>query len=138
LVVAAPAADGPQRFEVEGADAASRFLASWGVAADARRRVWEAIALHTCTGIAERLGPLTRLTRAGVVADFAGPAVAGPARRREFESLLPRLDVERHLADAVVRQAVDNPAKAPPSTWPGALLRAHLADPHRTGVNPAF
>jgi HD domain len=126
--------DGPQRFEVEGADAAADFLASWEVPPQARQRVWEAIALHTSPGIAERMGPLTRLTRAGVVADFTAPADA----RRDLESLLPRLDVERHLGDAVVRQAVRNPAKAPRATWPGGLLRAHLADPHRAGVNPAF
>jgi hypothetical protein len=131
----ADAYDGPQRFEVEGADAASRFLASRGVAADARQRVWEAIALHTSPGIAERLGPVTRLTRAGVLSDFATP---GLAPRRDIEALLPRLDVERHLADAVVRQALHNAAKAPRATWPGALLHAHLADPHHDGANPGF
>jgi hypothetical protein len=144
----AEAYNGPQRFEVEGADAASEFLRSRGAPADACQRVWEAIALHTSPGIAERLGPLTRLTRAGVVSDFAGPSTASrpaasppeasQAQRDEIESLLPRLDVERHLGDAVVRQAVENPAKAPPSTWPGGLLRAHLADPLMEGVNPAF
>lgn len=142
----AEAYDGPQRFELEGADAAAAFLASWGAPADAGQRVWEAIALHTSPGIAERLGPLARLTRAGVVSDFAAAAGgsgerAQPgerARRGEIEAVLPRLDVERHLGDAVVRQAVANPAKAPRSSWPGGLLRAHLADPLRTGVNPEF
>jgi hypothetical protein len=135
--------NGPQRFEVDGADAAAEFLRAWGAPPDARQRVWEAIALHTSPGIAERLAPLTRLTRAGVVSDFAGPAVECPsaaseAQRGEIESLLPRLDVERQLGDAVVGQAVRNPAKAPPSSWPGGLLQAHLADPLLAGVNPAF
>lgn len=138
----ADAYDGPQRFEVDGADAAARFLASHGAPAEARGRVWEAIALHTSPGIAERLAPLTRLTRAGVVSDFTGPTPGPPgattAQRGEIESQFPRLDVERHLGDAVVRQAVANPAKAPRSSWPGGLLRAHLADPQRDGVNPAF
>jgi hypothetical protein len=134
--------NGPQRFEVDGADAAAGFLQSWGAPAAVRQRVWEAIALHTSPGIAERLAPLTRLTRADVVSDFAG-AAAGPsavsaARRGEIESRYPRDDIERHLADAVIRQAVANPAKAPRSSWPGGLLRAHLADPRRDGTNPAF
>jgi hypothetical protein len=138
----AGAFNGGQRFEVDGADAAVEFLQSWGAPAAVGQRVWEAIALHTSPGIAERLGPLTRLTRAGVVGDFAGPA-AGPsgvsaAQRGEIESRYPRDGIEGHLAAAVVGQAVANPAKAPPSSWPGGLLRAHLADPHRTGINPAF
>jgi HD domain len=134
--------NGRQRFEVDGADGAAGFLESWGAPAAARRRVWEAIALHTSPGIAERLGPLTRLTRAGVVSDFATTAAApsgvSTAKRREIESRYPRDDIERHLADAVIAQAVADPAKAPRSSWPGGLLRAHLADPYRDGTNPAF
>jgi hypothetical protein len=130
--------DGSQRFEVEGADGAAAFLDSAGAAADVRQRVWEAIALHTSPGIAERLGPLTRLTRAGVVSDFGRSAVATATQRAEIEARLPRLDIERRLGDAVVRQAVANPAKAPRASWPGGLLQAHLADPSATGVNPAF
>jgi hypothetical protein len=129
----ATAYNGPQRFEVDGADAAAEFLRSHGMPAQTNQRVWEAIALHTSPGIAERMGPLTRLTRAGVVSDFT------PRRRnREIEDLLPRLDIERELAAAVVGQAIGNRAKAPRSSWPGGLLRAHLANPRREGVNPAF
>jgi hypothetical protein len=134
----ADAYNGRQRFEVDGADGAAGFLESWGAPAEVRQRVWEAIALHTSPGIAERLGPLTRLTRAGVVSDFAAPAAAPSGPRVEIESRYPRDDIERHLADAVVAQAVADPAKAPRSSWPGGLLRAHLADPHHDGVNPAF
>jgi HD domain len=138
----AEAYNGRQRFEVDGADAAAAFLESRGAPAAVRQRVWEAIALHTSPGIAERLGPLTRLTRAGVVSDFAVPPAApygvSTATRAEIESRYPRGDVERHLADAVVAQAVADPGKAPRSSWPGGLLRAHLADPHREGTNPAF
>jgi HD superfamily phosphodiesterase len=42
-----------QRFEVDGADAARDFLASHGMPADAIRRVWSSIALHTTHGIPE-------------------------------------------------------------------------------------
>ncbi|MEV5426913.1 hypothetical protein AB0K85_29730 [Streptomyces cellulosae] len=50
----------------------------------------------------------------------------------------PRLGIETVLADAVVAQAVQCPQKAPPSSWPGGLLAAHLAKPTHSGVNPAF
>jgi hypothetical protein len=51
---------------------------------------------------------------------------------------LPRLDIEKELGDAVVRQALDRPEKAPPASWPGDLVRATKEDPEWEGVNKAF
>jgi hypothetical protein len=131
--------DGPQRFEVEGADAATEFLTEWSADPAARTRVWEAIALHTSPGLAERLGPLTRLTRVGVLMDFGRPdPPAPPGVRDRLEAAYPRLDIERELADAVVRQAIGRPTKAPASSWPGGLLQAHLDELAAGSVNPAF
>ena len=115
----ADAYDGAQRFEVDGADAAARYLTGHGLAAADVDQVWEAIALHTSPQIAERRGPLAMLTRRGVLADFSGTD--------RFADRYPRLDIERVLAGAVVAQALRNPAKAPSSSWPGQLLAAHLA-----------
>src|SRR5262249_23286455 len=117
----ADAFDGPQRFEVHGADAAAEFLRGNGFGAADVDQVWEAIALHTSPHIAERRGPVPMLTRLGVLEDFSGNP------HPDVEQRYPRLDVERVLADAVVAQALRNPAKAPASSWPGGLLRAHLA-----------
>ena len=134
----AAAFDGPQRFEVEGADAAAHFLRVEGVGSATISRIWEAIALHTSPGIAERMGVLTRLTRIGVVTDFGRGSLASHELAAEIEQRYPRLDIERTLADAVVRQAIGQPGKAPASTWPGGLLRAHLADPDAPGLNAGF
>lgn len=120
----ADAYDGPQRFEVEGADAAAEFLTSEGIDAAGVDQVWEAIALHTSPQIAERRGPVTLLTRLGVRNDFGAPD-ADDAVRAAVERDLPRLDVERELNDAVVAQALRRPDKAPKSSWPGGLLQAH-------------
>jgi hypothetical protein len=117
----ADAYDGTQRFEVDGADAAARFLTEQGFAAPDVDQVWEAIALHTSPHIAERRGPVPMLTRLGVLADFDA------ANADAFADRYPRLDVERVLTGAVVAQALRNPAKAPASTWPGGLYRAYLA-----------
>ncbi|MBG7702536.1 HD domain-containing protein [Streptomyces sp. MC1] len=130
--------DGPQRFEVEGADAASGFLAERDVAPELRRQVWEAIALHTSPGIAERMGPLTRFVRLGVTVDFGSDTGAISEDLRAALGQFPRADIEVVLGDAVVAQAVRRPNKAPASSWPGGLLVAHLADPGHTGVNEAF
>ncbi|MEU3365215.1 hypothetical protein [Streptomyces pseudogriseolus] len=88
------------------------------------------------------MGTLPRLVRLAVLADFGRTDLIGAEGRNELtEALdrLPRLDIETALADAVVAQALRNPEKAPPSSWPGGLLAAHQANPDRTGGgNPAF
>ncbi|MFD5569970.1 HD domain-containing protein [Streptomyces cadmiisoli] len=133
--------DGPQRFEVEGADAAHAFLARHDWPEPLIQQVWEAIALHTSPGIAERMGTLSRLVRLGVLADFGAidpPKGEDAEELAESLGLYPRLDIETVLADAVVAQALLRPEKAPRATWPGGLLAAHLADREHTGANPAF
>src|ERR1700722_11583726 len=55
-------AKGEARFEVEGADLAAPPLGEHGVPERYVDRVWEAIALHTSPGIAERRGLLAYLT----------------------------------------------------------------------------
>ena len=52
-------ARGQARFEVEGADLAAAVLRAHGVAEADVERVWEAIALHSSHGLAERRGLLT-------------------------------------------------------------------------------
>ena len=57
-------APGKARFEVEGADLAAELLRQHCIAADVDR-VWEAIALHSSIGLADRRGLLTYLTHNG-------------------------------------------------------------------------
>lgn len=131
--------DGTQRFEVEGADAATGFLVEHGVDGARADQVWQAIALHTSPGIVERRGPIPVLTRLGVQADFGSGTELTTAEVAELESRYPRLRIEHVLADIVVQQAVRNPAKAPGSSWPGQLLRAHRAGMTTPdGLNAAF
>ena len=63
---------GPGRFEVDGADAAARFLTEHGVAADKVALVWDAIALHSSQGIAERKQPEVALVHFGAAVDVEG------------------------------------------------------------------
>src|SRR4029077_8712528 len=63
-------AQGEARFEVEGADLAAAVLRNHGVAEADVDRVWEAIALHACEGIADRRGLLTYLTHKGIYFDI--------------------------------------------------------------------
>ena len=133
--------NGPQRFEVEGADAAADILRVHGREEQDVHEVWTAIALHTSPGIAERITPLARLVRLGVLIDFrpaTHQALDAVVYGQEIESKLPRLDIEKVLSDAVVQQAVQNPQKAPPASWPNNLYKSYLENPGWTGVNRAF
>jgi hypothetical protein len=130
--------DGPQRFEVAGADAATDFLKSRGFSESDTESVWDAIALHTSPGIAERRGPLTLLVRLGVLSDFGRLIDVSDEDVAQIEAAYPRGEIEQVLASAVIAQCITNPAKAPASSWPGGLYRAHLAHPGRPGINPAF
>jgi hypothetical protein len=61
-----------QRFELDGADEARRFLQAHGVPADSVRMVWEAIALHTTPEVPWRMEPEVALVTAGVETDVLG------------------------------------------------------------------
>lgn len=131
----------PERFEVVGADRAVVFAREHGRPEASRRAIWDAVALHTSPGIAERHAPLTRALRIGVLADFGH---AEHARRhaslaRSLEARYPREGVARALAGAVVLAARRTPGKAPASSWPADLVRgaAAVADP-AAADNPCF
>ncbi|MFB7910486.1 HD domain-containing protein [Kitasatospora sp. NPDC056076] len=125
------AADGPhsQRFEVEGADRAAAFLTDRGVPAAEADQVWQAIALHTSPGIAERRGTLCLLVREGVALDFGrspGTEHLDAVTDEQADAVhaaYPRLDMIRALTDAIVAQAAKDPGNAPWYTIPGELLR---------------
>ena len=61
-----------QRFEVDSANEARRFLQGHGVPEDSIRRVWTAIALHTTPGVPEFMEPEIALVTAGVEYDVLG------------------------------------------------------------------
>jgi HD domain len=65
-------ANGDQRFEVDGADAAARFLRDEGVDDARTQTVWNAIALHTSPGLAHRFGIIEGTAQRGIAADVVG------------------------------------------------------------------
>ncbi len=115
-----------QRFEVDGADLAARFLRERGVDERRARIVWEAVALHTSDGIASRMDPEIALVQVGILADILGlgrdelptdlvnRALRVPARR-------PRIRPGRSGRGAGDGQA----EQATPMSLPGHLVRWH-------------
>ena len=116
-------ANGDQRFEVDGADAAARFLSEHAVPEDRVTTVWQAIALHTSVGIAHRFGAVHAVTHLGIGADIVG--LDRDALPTGFADLVhaswPRHDLGYALADVIARQVEGNPLKGPPLTFPGHM-----------------
>lgn len=139
--------DHDQRFEVCGADAAVDYMQTHGnFDQSSQRKVWEAIALHTSPGIAERMGPLTRTVRMAVKADFGNEiyrSLLDEGLLESTEVLLPRGKIEKVLGDCIAGQAErregeERKAKAPAVSWPWNLLRCRLEEPGWKGVNKGF
>ncbi|HEX4093735.1 MAG TPA: HD domain-containing protein [Trebonia sp.] len=121
-------ANGETRFEVEGADLAAGVLREHGVAEPDVDRVWEAIALHTSAGIAERRGLLAYLTREGVGMDFGRRAEIVADLAPRIHAAYPRLAMVKALVDAIVDRAASAPAAAPRYSIGGELLRERRAN----------
>ncbi|KAF1955740.1 hypothetical protein CC80DRAFT_414356 [Byssothecium circinans] len=134
--------NGPNRFEVDGADAAVAHLSKFGIDDSDKQEVWNAIALHTSNGVVQRMGELCATVRLAVEIDFGKKsevtAIDLAGLKTTFEQRYERKEIEKVLGDAVVAQAVKNPEKAPGHTWPGGLYQSHLANPGWRGVNKAF
>ncbi|WP_067846008.1 HD domain-containing protein [Nocardia lijiangensis] len=122
-------ANGDQRFEVDGADYAARFLEDNGVTDDRVDVVWDAIAAHT-SGLSDspvyrrRRRPEIWVAVQGIGLDIgASPADFPPGYADLVHARYPRHGGSRALADSVERQALANPRKAPPGSLPGDILR---------------
>ncbi|MBD3145394.1 HD domain-containing protein [Microbispora bryophytorum] len=100
-----------RRFEVDGADAARRFLQERGVPEDSVRRVWTAIALHTTPGIPEFMEPEVALVTAGVEYDVLGIGYhdLDDAQRAEITALHPRPGFKEAILQAFTEGIAPKP-----------------------------
>ncbi|QQQ78230.1 hypothetical protein IOD16_07085 [Saccharothrix sp. 6-C] len=114
----------PDRFEVAGADLAVEHLRDHDVDAGTADLVWEAIALHTSTGIAHRRGLLCRVVAAGTALDFGADSEAVTDEVAAYlHTRYPRLDTSSALRAAIVGQARALPTKAPVGSLAKYLLK---------------
>jgi hypothetical protein len=100
-----------QRFEVDGADQARKFLAAHGFSDEDARRVWTAIALHTTPGIPEHMDPEIALVTAGVETDVLGIGYGDldPADISAVTAAHPRPDFKRQILAAFADGFRDRP-----------------------------
>ena len=102
---------GPQRFEVEGADWALRFLLERGYPEAKAEVVWDAIALHTAMGIAHRKRPEIALVHLGAGVDVIGQGLEA-LPRDAVEAILaayPRLGFKTQMLEALLDTVRANP-----------------------------
>jgi hypothetical protein len=92
-----------QRFEIDGANEARRFLTEYEVGADDVGRVWTAIALHTTPGVPEFMEPEITLVTAGVETDVLGIGREDldPAALEAVTDAHPRPDFKRRILEAL-------------------------------------
>ena len=112
-----------QRFEADGADAAARFLHTYGVEPARVETAWTAIALHTSVGLAHRFSPLAAVAQMGIGTDIVGTHTRQLPERfaDRVHAAWPRHDLGYALAATIAEQAQRNPAKAPPMSFPAHL-----------------
>ncbi|GIG91132.1 phosphohydrolase [Plantactinospora endophytica] len=99
-----PFSDTEQRFEVDGADHARRFLLDRGFSTSAAETVWTAIALHTTPGIPDRMAPEIAATYLGVLTDVLGLGLDGLEQGQldEILAVHPRGDFKNEFLRAYV------------------------------------
>jgi HD domain len=91
-----------ERFEVDSANTARRFLEQHGVPEASIDLVWDAIALHTTPGIPKWKKPEVALVTAGVELDVMGLGYDDvPAEARDqVLTALPRVEFKRRIVQA--------------------------------------
>jgi HD superfamily phosphodiesterase len=91
-----------QRFEIDGADEARRFLHSHGITGEAADRVWTGIALHTTPEIPLHMAPEIALVTRGVELDVLGIGYGAISdeHRAAVVAAHPRPDFKNRILEA--------------------------------------
>jgi hypothetical protein len=102
--LATPFSDVVQRFELDGADHARKFLLDRGFPATAAEVAWLAVALHTSPGIPGRMGPEIAAMTYGVLTDVVGLGLDDLDRDQvdEITAVHPRGDFKNEFLRAFV------------------------------------
>lgn len=100
-----------QRFEIDGADEARKFLLSHGIADEAAEKVWTAIALHTTPEIPLHMSAEIALVTRGVEHDVLGMGfdTVTEEQRAEIVTAHPRPDFKNGILAAFTEGLKDRP-----------------------------
>ncbi|WP_409236452.1 HD domain-containing protein [Streptomyces sp. PA5.6] len=100
-----------QRFEIDGADEARRFLHGHGITDERADRVWTAIALHTTPEIPLHMAPEVALVTRGVELDVLGIGydAVTDEERAGVVAAHPRPDFKKRILAAFAEGIKDRP-----------------------------
>lgn len=100
-----------QRFEIDGADEARRFLHAHGITGEEADRVWTAIALHTTPEIPLHMAPEIALVTRGVELDVLGIGyhAVSDEQRAAVVDAHPRPDFKNRILTAFTEGIKDRP-----------------------------
>ncbi|MEV0699530.1 HD domain-containing protein [Saccharopolyspora sp. NPDC050389] len=101
-----------QRFEIDGADEARRFLQAHGITGEPADQVWTAIALHTTPEIPLHMAPEVALVTRGVELDVLGIGyhAVSDEQRAAVVAAHPRPDFKNQILAAFTEGIKDRPA----------------------------
>ncbi|QGK70703.1 HD domain-containing protein [Allosaccharopolyspora coralli] len=101
-----------QRFEIDGADEARRFLQQRGITGERADRVWTSIALHTTPEIPLRMAPEVALVTRGVELDVLGIGydAVSEEQRAAVVAAHPRPDFKNRILATFTDGLKDRPA----------------------------
>ncbi|MEU3345075.1 HD domain-containing protein [Streptomyces sp. NPDC006700] len=100
-----------QRFEIDGADEARRFLHAHGIAGEPADRVWTSIALHTTPEIPLHMAPEIALVTRGVELDVLGIGyhAVSDEERTAVVAAHPRPDFKNRILAAFTEGIEERP-----------------------------
>ncbi len=100
-----------QRFEIDGADEARRFLQDHGIGGERADRVWTGIALHTTPEIPLHMAPEVALVTRGVELDVLGIGydAVSEEQRNAVVAAHPRPDFKNRILAAFTEGIKDRP-----------------------------
>ena len=94
---------GPLRFEVEGANAARKFVLDRGLDDDRAQLIWDGVALNSTPSLALHKQPEVALCTAGTVIDWAGQGAERLTKNQvaAIVDAFPRLEMKQKFTSAV-------------------------------------
>lgn len=119
-----------ERFDLDGANAAEKFLQKHAVPRERSDKVWEAIALHAGgTAVARRRGPEVAAVGLGAAIDVQGIGIAdfSAEELREVLDTYPRLGLKQHFVQSIVELCRRKPA-AQLGHFTAEIGRTHIRD----------
>lgn len=121
---------GEQRFEVEEADAAKKFVLKNGLSESQSEVVWDAIALHTSIGIASRKQPEIALVHLGASVDVLGFELETlkPSTVEEILENYPRLNFKQDFLDLLLIDIKQKSPQAIAMTWMAEVGRSEITN----------